>query len=126
MMILIIMTIDQDVISTVQLERPADEVLSADRETAVDETAEHSWRSRSFSVVAPAPALSLLHEATLRRYKFVIFGDACRTSFCRAIGCQHAASSSSLLVDAASWGASDYADEVRYAQDVGSRMRTSR
>jgi hypothetical protein len=40
--------IDQGIISTTQLERPVDEELSADRETAVDETADHSWRSRSF------------------------------------------------------------------------------
>ena len=37
MMILIMLTIDQGIISTAQLERPVDEELSADRETAVDE-----------------------------------------------------------------------------------------
>jgi hypothetical protein len=52
MMVLIMVIIDQGIILTAQLERPVDEELSAGRETAVDETAEHSLRSRSFSVVA--------------------------------------------------------------------------
>jgi hypothetical protein len=84
-------------------ERQADEELSR-QETAVNKTAEHIWR----------------------RYEFVIFGDACMTTLPprhRMPGCRVVIV---FAVDAVSRGASGYADEVRYAQAVGSRMRTSR
>jgi hypothetical protein len=58
MTILIMMTVDQGIISTAQLERQAEEELSADWKTAVDEIPEHSWPSRSFPVVRVATTLS--------------------------------------------------------------------
>jgi hypothetical protein len=58
MTILIMMTVDQGIISTAQLERQAEAELSTDWKTAVDEIPEHSWPSRSFPFVAVATALS--------------------------------------------------------------------
>jgi hypothetical protein len=128
--ILIMLTIDQGIILTAQLERPVDEELSADRETGVDETAEHRLPQDHFLSSArnrwPAhrSLFSRGHQCDVMNSSFSVTLAGRR--FDRDIGCQDARVVIFFAVDAAGRGASDYASEVRYAQDVGNRMRTSR